>query len=224
MSETARKLVIVGAGGAGVEALWVARRMNSAAGPPVWDAIGFADDNPSLSGRTIAGLPVLGTPARIIQDAGLKAFFYCAIGNNRQRQRQAEFWEAAGWQGATLIDPTAVVAPSAEIGAGSYIAPLAFIGPEVVLGRHALINTGASVGHHTVAGDFTQLCPGGRLSGHTRLGEGAFVGSNAVTVPGATVGEWATVAAASLVVRDVPPRVTAIGVPAKILAPASPTV
>ena len=54
--------------------------------------------------------------------------------------------------------------------------------------------------------------------GYSTVGEGVFVGSNGVLAPGVTINEWATVGAASFVLREVAAYVTAIGVPAKALA------
>jgi sugar O-acyltransferase (sialic acid O-acetyltransferase NeuD family) len=212
-----QKLIIVGAGGAGIECWFVAARMAG-----VWEMVGFCDDSPALKGKSIEGGTVLDNTEGVLaryHDRGV--FFHCALGRNEIRQRVAARFEAAGFLPATLVDPTAVTAASAEIGAGTYIGPLAWVGPASHIGRHVLINVGASVGHNNQVGDFAQICPGARLSGGTVVGEGAFIGSNAVTVPLARVGEWATLGAASLAARDVPARVTAIGVPAVVRAPAT---
>ncbi len=200
-----------------MEALFVATRMEGQ-----WEPIGFCDDAPGLKGTVVAGLSVLDGIDGVVARLGAQGvWFHCAVGRNDQRKRIAERIETAGFQAATLVDPTAVLAPSAAVGAGTYVAPLAFVGPGAHVGRHVLVNVSASVGHHCTVGDFAQLCPGARLSGGATMGEGAFVGSNGVTVPLVRVGEWATLGAASLAVRDVPPRVTALGVPAAVRAPAA---
>jgi sugar O-acyltransferase (sialic acid O-acetyltransferase NeuD family) len=140
------------------------------------------------------------------------------VGRNSLRRTWAALFEERGFAPATLIDPTAVVAASAAVGAGSYLAPHAFVGPGARIGRHVLVNVGASIGHHSAVEDFAQVCPGGRVSGHARLGAGAFIGSNGVVAPGVQVGAWAVVGAASLAARDVPERFSAIGVPARMVA------
>lgn len=210
-----KKLIIIGGGGAGLEALLVAQR----SGEAEWNILGFADDSTALQGRTLVGVPVMGSIDAVMKlHAGAEVWFHCAIGSNPTRERLAGAWEAGGFRAATLVDPTAVVAASATIGAGSFIAPQVFVGPEAKIGRHCLINVGASVGHHSVCGDYAQACPGARISGHCELGAGAFIGSNGVVAPGLTIGPKAVVAAASLAARDVPAGGTALGVPAKILA------
>jgi sugar O-acyltransferase (sialic acid O-acetyltransferase NeuD family) len=212
-----RTLIIIGAGGAGLEALWVARRVGD------WRVLGFADDAASLAGKSFDSLPVLGTLTEVIaQTREQEVWFHCAIGNNLVRKRVVSRCEEVGLRPATLIDPSAIISPSATIGIGSYVAPFSFVGPEAAIGKYVLINVGASVGHHSRLSDFGQVCPGARISGNVVLGEGAFVGSNGVITPGIEVGAWATIAAASLAARSVPAHCTAIGVPAKTLAPSPP--
>jgi sugar O-acyltransferase (sialic acid O-acetyltransferase NeuD family) len=215
---TPRKLVIVGAGGAGLEALLVARRMGT------WAAHGFADDAPELAGRDIDGVAVLGAVDRVASELSHQGFYaHLAVGRNTVRRKWAALFESRGFLPATLIDPSAVLAASASIGEGSYLAPHVFVGPEAKVGRHVLVNVGASIGHHSVVEDFGQVCPGGCVSGNARLEKGAFIGSNGVVAPGVRIGAWAAVGAASLAARDVPDHFSAVGVPARLLrVPASP--
>jgi UDP-2-acetamido-3-amino-2,3-dideoxy-glucuronate N-acetyltransferase len=49
----------------------------------------------------------------------------------------------------------------------------------------------------------------------TRVKHGASIGANATVVCGATIGEWAFVAAGAVVTRDVPPYALVAGVPGK---------
>jgi sugar O-acyltransferase (sialic acid O-acetyltransferase NeuD family) len=213
-----QKLIIIGAGGAGIEALWVARRINDSATSARWQVLGWVDEDPSRKGELVEELPILGTPADVCEEfGGVGIRFHCAVGDNFHRRRLVGRFESAGFEAATLIDPGAVIAASAKIGTGSYIGPLAVIAPRAQIGRHVMVNLSVSVGHHSHVGDFSQICPGARISGRVHLDEGVFVGSNGVVAPKVSVAEWATVAAGSLAVRDVPARATALGVPARTL-------
>lgn len=210
---TLSKLIIAGAGGAGLEALLVARRMG------VWDILGFADDAPALAGKSAGGVAVLGTLHRVASDyAEKETQVHLAFGQNALRMQWAAFFKGRGFRPATLVDPSAVFADSSTVGEGSYLAPHVFVGPQARIGRHVLVNVGASIGHHSHLEDFVQVCPGGCVSGNVRLGPGSFVGSNGVVAPNVRVGAWAVVGAASLAARDVPEHYSAIGVPARALA------
>jgi len=207
-----RRLIIIGAGGSGVEALQTARRMNC------WVIVGFADDRAELKGQLVDGLIVLGGTEEVVERySGQAIRFHVAVGSNRDRMRLASDYEAKDFIAATLVDTSAYVAVSATLLEGACIAPLAFVGPFSKVGRHAMVNVGSSVGHHATLDDFSQACPGARISGYGRLGKGAFVGSNGVVGPGVKVGEWATVGAASFANIDVPAGFSAVGVPARML-------
>lgn len=209
------ELIILGAGGAAAEAALVATRMRD----PGWRLLGFADDK-IQSGTIVVGYPVLGSINSVLgaRTGSPKCMFHIGIGSNDSRGMLALLGEQLGLVFATLVDPSAVIADSAILGDGSYVGPHAFIGPYARLGRHVLVNVHASVGHHAEIGDFSQLCPGARVSGKCRAGSHSFVGSNGVVAPGVVLGERAIVGASSLAVRDVPDNVTAVGVPAKVLA------
>jgi sugar O-acyltransferase (sialic acid O-acetyltransferase NeuD family) len=216
-----RKLIIIGAGGAGCDALWVTQRIKAATPDTNWTVLGWVDEDPSRKGERVEELPILGTPADVCQEfSGADIFFHCAIGHNFHRQRVVGVFERAGFEAATLIDPSAVVAASAKIAPGTYVGPLVTIASRAHLGRHVLVNYNASVGHHAQCGDFSQICPGARISGHSRLGEGTFIGSNGVVAPKVSVAEWARVGANSFARHDVASQVTAVGVPARPIAAA----
>lgn len=50
-----------------------------------------------------------------------------------------------------------------------------------------------------------------------RIGRGAWLGQNAVVMPGVTVGEGAVVGANSVVTKDVPPFSVVVGAPARVI-------
>ncbi len=210
-----KSLIIIGAGGAGLEALLVARRM----GVSAYRVIGFADDNPSLFGQRLEGVPVLGGIEVVLAAwLGKDVSLHCGIGKNTVRKKLTSDFSVRGFSAATLIDPSSVIADSAQIGVGSYVGAHVFVGPQVRIGQGVLINVNASIGHHSVLGDFAQVCPGGRLSGNSTFKEGSFMGSNGVTMSGVALGEWSILGANSLALKDVPARATAVGVPARVIA------
>jgi len=218
IQEMAKHLYIVGAGGAGSEAVWVARRINDAAGREIWRLAGVVDDNPDRLGESFHGVPVTGTTAWLARQAPGGLWFHCALGSNKHRRRIAESLERAGHSAAALIDPTAIVADPAAIGAGSYVGPLSIVAPHAQIGKHVLINTHVGIGHHAVIADFAQLCPGVRVNGGCKIDTGAFLGSNATVHPGLSIGEGATIGANSFVIRSVKPRFSMLGVPARIMS------
>lgn len=218
MTKANQRLVIVGAGGAGSEAAWIAAQMGGAL-----TCIGFLDDNPSRWQTQIDGLPVLGGTVRATSVLDPKTdVLHVAIGKPTVRRRIVTTLALDGFRFATLIHPTAVIADTATLGVGVMVGPLSVVAPYAAVGDHVAINSHVGVGHHSIVGAYATLSPGVRISGYSRIGQGVFLGSNAVILPKLEIGDGATIAANSMVVRRVAPLYTVMGVPARIVSkPAS---
>jgi sugar O-acyltransferase (sialic acid O-acetyltransferase NeuD family) len=203
-------VVIVGAGGFGREVLqWL--RDASAAGSKQ-RVRGFLDDTaPDLS---VFGLdvPVLGPVDAGVLDEGERCIL--AVGDPAVRLALAARLEAAGARFTTLVHPSAVVAPSARLGAGVVVCPFGFIGPDATVGAHALINVRASVGHDARIGRAAVLSPHACVGGAAEIAEAALLGSAAVVLPRQRVGAGARVAPGAVVHSAVPAGVLALGNPA----------
>lgn len=124
-----------------------------------------------------------------------------SIGSNRVRKLIAS---RLGARYITAIHPTAVVATSARIGAGSVVMAGAVIQADARIGRHAIINTGASVDHECQLGDFVHISPHSTLCGNVHVGEGTWVGAGSTVIQGVKIGAWSVIGAGSVVTRDVP--------------------
>lgn len=175
---------------------------------------GLYDDDPKSWGTELLGVPILG-PIDALNEQN-HALGIIAIGNNLIRKKFASHFN---FRWATLIHPTAVIHPSVIIGAGSVVFAGAIIQPDATVGEHVIVNTGATVDHDCVIRDFVHLAPGVHLAGDVQVEEGAFVGISSAAIQGSKIGAWATVGAGGVVIKDVPPGVTAVGLPAKPLLP-----
>lgn len=208
-------LVVIGAGGFGQEVVWAAENNNKHS--PSFEILGYCDDNPDLKDALIYGFPVLGTPEDVRSRLGTQVGFVCAIGNNRTREIVVNRVLAFNWMPLTVIDPSVIVARGVSIGEGSYVGAGTILSPNASIGRHVIINHHCSIGHDSTISDFAQAAPGVRVSGACQIGRGSMLGSNSVVAPGRTVGDYATVSAASFAVADVSSGTTAVGVPARVM-------
>jgi serine O-acetyltransferase len=104
------------------------------------------------------------------------------------------------------------------------------INPRACIGKGIMLDhaTGFVAGETAVIGDHVSILQGVTLGGtgkadedrHPKIGNGVLIGAGAIILGNIKVGECARIGAGSVVVKDVPPRVTVVGVPARIVGEA----
>jgi UDP-N-acetylbacillosamine N-acetyltransferase len=177
---------------------------------------GFLDDvKPERAGETFEGAPILGGREQLASHPGKHAIV--AFGNCAARLDAACFAVRSGLTLATAIHPSAVIAASARIGAGTVVGANAVVNPGAMVGENVIINTGAIVDHDCAIGDGVHLCPGVRLAGGVRVGAGTWIGIGSSVIEGRTIGGGTLVGAGAVVVDDIPDGVVAYGVPARVI-------
>lgn len=95
-------------------------------------------------------------------------------------------------------------------------------GTGVVIGETSVIGDDVTLYHAVTLGGIAPAVDSGSQVGvkrHPTIKDGAIIGSGAAVLGPITVGEGARVGANSVVTKDVPPSVTAVGVPAKVIMP-----
>lgn len=203
-----RRVVIVGAGGFGREVRFWAR--------DAWGGTGveFAGHLGAATGGSDGALRLLGDPELHAprDDEG----FLLAIGIPGVRRRVAEGLASRGARFLTLIHPTAVVAPTARIGAGAVVCPGAVISDAAVVGPWALVNYHASVAHDAEVGAFAVLSPYATLAGGARAGVDTFLGLHASIGPGRSLGDRSKISANSCLLVDAPADAIVYGVPGRV--------
>lgn len=116
-----------------------------------------------------------------------------------------------------VVDPTAIVASSAEIDAGSYVNAGVVIGASARIGLHVIVNRSASIGHHAELASMVSIGPAAVVAGQARVGQGTLVGAGAIILPQIEVGPGCVIGAGAVVLEDVPAGSLAVGNPAKIV-------
>lgn len=209
------KIVIVGAGGLGREVLATVRARNLV--DEKWDVLGFLDSEPELVGRSIGGVPVLGGDDWCREHDDKSIRLICAIGNSRNRKRVVEKLSGMGCQFVTVIHPDVVIPATVRIGMGSLIMAGTRFTTDAEVGSHSVVYVNCSITHDVRIGDYCVIAPGCNLAGACTIETGVELGITVSVLPGKRVGAWSVIGAGSVITKDIPPNVTAMGIPCRIV-------
>lgn len=104
------------------------------------------------------------------------------------------------------------------------------INPAVKMGKGIMLDhgTGLVIGETAVVGDNVSMLQNVTLGGtgksdqdrHPKIGNGVLIGAGAKVLGNIRVGDCSRIGAGSVVLKEVPPRVTVAGVPAKVIGEA----
>lgn len=206
-----KRIIIVGAGGFGREVLHWA----GAAWPAEASKIaGFLSNDPHKLEGYDKVVPILGSPDDFNRRPG--DGLVLAIGIPVVRRQVTESLLARGCEFLTLIHPTAIVAPTAQIAAGAVICPYAIISDAARVGSFAVLNYHSSLGHDASVGDFAVLSPYATLGGGAVIQDDVFLGLHASVGPGKQVGAGSKVSANACALEDTPCHSLVFGVPGKV--------
>ena len=183
--------------------------------------LAILDQDSSRWGTELLGVRILGNDDLLpeLMAGGADSFLVGvgSTGDNRPRQRLFELALSHNLKPLTVIHPSAVCSQWATLGPGSQILPMSVVNARAKVGANVIVNSAAVIEHDCVLGDHAHVATGARLASTVQVGVGAHIGAGATLRQCINVGEWAIVGAGAVVVRDVPPRATVVGVPARPL-------
>lgn len=213
------KIIIIGAGWHGSE---LRSYLSDMARKTRVQLVGFIDEN-KPSGAWL-GTKILGgfdTLRGFLRSRAKEKFYYItATGDNVTRQalvRKVEALRAKNIFPYVLRHPQTIVGRDVEIGEGTCLAPASSITTRAKIGRHCILNVHVSVSHDCAVGDFVNINPAAVVCGNVTIGEGCYIGAGATIIDKVSIGAWTVIGAGAVVTEDIPPRVTAVGVPARVI-------
>lgn len=121
------------------------------------------------------------------------------------------------WAQRYRLAPLAMLFNKLNVLGGCIIGRGADFGPEFVLvhSQGVVINTSVRGGRNVTIEH--QVTIGAEKGVSPRIGDGVFIGAGAKILGGVTVGAGAKIGANAVVVEDVPPGVTVVGIPARVV-------
>lgn len=194
------KLIIIGASGHGKVVADIAA-LNG------YKAIVFLDDDDSV--KECVGYPVIGKSTEAPDGE-----VFVAVGNAETRKRLMELYK--GRIQPVLIHPSAVVAESVEVAAGSVVMAGAVINPGARIGKGCIINTSSSVDHDCMVGDYVHISVGAHLSGTVVVGTGTWIGAGAIVSNNVDICADCVIGAGAVVIKDIDESGMYVGVPARL--------
>ncbi len=170
---------------------------------------------------TMLGLPVLGADAdlpAIVRERGV-ATGLVASGDNFVREKIVNAIRAAvpEFRFATAIHPSAQIGEDVEIGDGTVVMAGAVINSGTRAGRFCIVNSCVSVDHDNRLEDYASLAPGAVTGGNVTIGRSAAIGLGARIVHAVEIGGHAVIGAGAVVLKSVPEKCVAYGIPARVI-------
>ena len=139
------------------------------------------------------------------------------LSNNRERLQAIAAACAHGLELVSAIHPSVLILSGASIQPGVWINAGSIIGYNAEIAAGVLINTGVQLDHHNVLETCCQVDPGVVTAGNVTLRECCHVHTGTTIINRIEVGADAIVGAGAVVIRNVPPHTTVVGVPARVI-------
>lgn len=210
-----KKIAVYGAGGFGREVKMLIDQINELGTQPFkWEFVGFYDDGLE-KGTIVNGFPVIGG-VNDLNEIPEETGIVIAIGNPLTKKSIVEKINNQHVHYPTLIHPNALVgSDDVKIGEGSVICAGCLITVNIEIGKHVILNLSCTVGHDAIISDYCSFMPSVNISGEVRLSQCVYVGTGAQIINRADIGEETIVVMGAVVSKSLPPKCTAVGMPAK---------
>lgn len=202
-------LGIYGSGGSGREVKDIADMIGT------WEEIIFIDD--TVESGVFKGVK------RMPFDCFCKTFdkknseVIVALGEPEYKKKLYKKVKDRDYSFANVIHPTAWISPSAKLGRGIIIKAGVIISCDAVVEDNVRIEPFAIIGHDCIVRESTQISPNVTMGGCSEIGAESYIGINVPIKENLKIGSNVVIGMGSVVLRDIPDNVIAMGNPARAM-------
>ena len=213
---TALYIGIYGASGFGKEVMPLVRQQFPTLAK---DSFVFIDDG--QAGNSLNDYAVLSYQDFLARPHTHKAVTI-AIANSQVREKLVQRLTEDQIQHLDVQASNTVILDEVHMGEGSLLCPFTCLTSNIKIGKFFHANIYSYVAHDCVIGDYVTFAPGVKCNGNIHIEDHAYIGTGAVIKQGTpdqplVIGKGAVVGMGAVVTKSVPPGVTVVGNPARLL-------
>ncbi len=200
-----QRLLIVGGGNGAVQIIDALARI------PQQRAVAILDDNATIHGKTVAGVPVIGAidaarAAELLAAGEIDAAVISVSTSIAFRERIFTAWKAQGIPFANVIHPSAVVGMNVAMGEGNVVMAFCHFGACATVGDNNFLSAYCSIEHHCILGSHCSFGPGVVTSSRVTIGDRVRFGTGIFIEPGVTIGVDSVIASGLAIGQNIPAR------------------
>lgn len=210
-----KDIVIVGAGGLGLETAWLIEENNKI--NKRFNLLGYYDDDPNSKLESKMWIEYLGTIAEL-EKATRKIDVVIAIAKPEIKKILFDKLSKNNFiTFPNVICEKINIHNTNTIGFGNIIFSDAKITVNIDIGNFNLIGFNVTVGHGTNIGNYNSIYPGATISGDVSINNYVEIGTGANIIQDKRIDSYTKVGAGSVVIRDCGNNCTLVGVPGEVV-------
>lgn len=201
-------LGIYGAGGLGREVYELAQQIAE------WNEIVFVDDRTET--------PFVRQTIEVISFDDLKNRYHAddivliiAVGEPATREFLYNKVTQSGYRLATLVHPNVYISGTTFLADGVVVGANTIVSCDVRIGSNTFVQNSASIGHDAVIGKHSIISAFDSIAGACVIGDRTYIGMSVPIKEKIIIGSDTIVGMGSVVIRDIPDNVIAVGNPAR---------
>lgn len=202
-------LGIYGSGGAGRGVKEIADLQG------IWSEIIFIDD--TVTPDTFKGIRRITFDMFKQQYSPQQAKVIIAMGEPEYKILFYNKVKEQGYSFANVIHPSVYISPDAVLGEGIIAQLGTMIAVDAVIGNNVTLEQYVVVAHNSVIKDHAQISAFVMVAGYCKIGEGTYVGIGVPIRDGIAIGANSIISMGSVVQREIPDNVIAMGNPARVI-------